>query len=164
MKLWLQLAVCFLALTASAQEAKRSYVFTGIVPRDDCNLLPQRSFEIRPSLNRSQTNDRLAIQCGEAMDGTTLLSMTFFLTDTPPQLQPGQSRRYSFRWGAKVGPSVRMTGEFGADEEKCRKTLAFFLHAAPQDPKLSPVWEGGCYGDDRFGTSLEITLTEFTRQ
>ena len=146
-----------------AQSGSRSYVFTGVVRPADCALLPQSSLEVPPSLERASSGDRLNIQCSKLDDGQALLRMTFLLTDTPPALQPGESRRYSFRWGAKVPPDSRdpQAGEFTRDVEKCGRILEFLTKSAgARQSEIGPKWRGGCYAEDHWGLAMEITLTE----
>ncbi len=152
------------ALTGAQETGSRSYVFDGVVGRDDCKLLPQKSFEILPSLSRAGTRDRLIVKCGAIADGTTLLTLTFLLTDTPPALQRGERRDYSFRWGAKIAGGNPTVGEFTRDQQKCNAILRFLLdHASAKQPAIGPTWVGGCYHEDRWGTAMEITVTEATR-
>ncbi len=154
-----------LAPATWAQPGSRSYVYSGVVRPDQCSVLPQATFEISPSLSRSRSEDRLYVKCGQIPDGNTLLTLTFLLTDTPPPLKRGESRRYSFRWGAKIGRNVSSrAGEFTHNGAKCHEILTLFAtKASAKDPKIEPSWVGGCYGEDRWGMAMEITLTEGTR-
>jgi len=57
-----------------------------------------------------------------------------------------------------------LEGEFTRDEDKCRRLLNLLRGKASQtDPNVTVTWAGDCYGDDRWGVSMEITLTETTR-
>ena len=167
MRSTLLLIVCFAAtLPAWAADQSRSYQFTGVISKAECESLPQKSFEILPSLARSGSTDRLTVSCTPMEDETVLLKLTFLLTDAAPALTRGQSRRYSFRWGAKVvrDRALVMDGEFTRDEGKCRRLLELLRGKASQiDPNVAVTWAGDCYGDDHWGTSMEITLTETTR-
>lgn len=160
-------ALFLVALTSGGwgQQGSRSYIFTGVVKPEDCKVLPQSSFEIHPSLSRSGSADRLSIKCAPIADGTTLLTLTFLLTDTPPALERGQSRSYSFRWGAKIEKHLNpMAGEFTHDGPRCIQILSLFSeHASAKDRNLGPQWIGGCYHEDRWGLAMELTLTEATR-
>lgn len=149
---------------AFAGDQSRSYVFTGIVQPSDCGLLPRSSFEILPSLARVNSGDRLFVTCERVADGSTLLTLTFRLTDAPLALQPGQQRRYSFRWGAGVAEDGNVAEvEFSRDEGQCRKILNMFEHARQQSAIIGPAWEAGCFAEDRWGEAMEITVVESTR-
>lgn len=157
--------ILLLVPAAWAGERVRSYVFTAIVPPHECDVLPQKSIEIPPGGDRADSSDRVAIDCDPTNDGHTMLKLTFLLTDSPPALEPGQSHRYRFRWGAKLGEHANAAqGEFTHGGERCRRIVDFLLrNVAAQDPAIGPKWAAGCYSDDRWGTSMEIMLTEFSR-
>jgi hypothetical protein len=163
----LLLCAFFVALTSivHAQSGPRSYVYSGVAQPFECAKLPQNNFDTEPSLARSGSDDRLQIKCQKTDEGELLLTMTFQLTDSPPRLERGRSRSYSFRWGANISaPRSSRSGEFTHDQGKCTEILAILTRAAsPKHPQIEPSWTGGCYPEDRLGLVIEITLTESSR-
>jgi hypothetical protein len=155
-------SLCMLTL-ASAGEPARSYVFSGRAAEVECDLLPTHSFEIRPSLERTGTSDRLTIEC---LPGKEHISLTFLLRDAIalPRTKPGS---YSFRWGAKVpsdkGAPTEPIGEFTADAAKCGQILKLLKGHATHSVSTKVSWNAACYPEARWGTVMEITLTENAR-
>ena len=165
MSRWLLLlAFPLLTSLAGAQSGPRSYAYSGVVQPSECAKLPQKEFQIQPSLARSGSDDVLQIKCQKTDDGDLLLNMTFQLTDSPPPLARGESRRYSFRWGDKIGTPRGTTGEFTHDRGRCLQILELLERvASAKDPKIEPSWKGACTAEDRWGLVMEITLTESLR-
>jgi hypothetical protein len=160
--LQLSVAVLSLVLSATASEPSRSYVYSGNVSASQCDILPRATFEILPSLDRAGSADRLTISCNPIDDDRALLKLIFLLADAPAALAPGQSRTYSFRWGAKIIPDKAhlLAGEFTRDEAKCERIRNLLTQSLDANHPDAATWTAGCYGEDLWGMAMEITLTE----
>jgi hypothetical protein len=168
-RLGILLIACALApgFAFSQDQAKREYVFRGTVSAAECRELPARRFDIGPSMDRANSQDRLMVQCEPGnSDKPGSLSLTFTLVGA---LQPNDNNttQYSFRWGRDVGAQRYSTvGQFTRDAQKCTTLVALFQSkvsrtaaSASVNIRESPQWTASCNPDDQWGTSMEIVLT-----
>ncbi len=168
-RLWILFAACALLQSfSSAQDRpQRKYVFSGAVTEVECSKLPALSFNIKPPGDRGKTEDRLTVQCvPRKQDHSAMLSLTFTLAEQPPSSADIYERRYSFRWGElKDSRAAGLDGQFTKDPKLCTSLADLFgskvsktITSTSEHLPRSPQWSAGCFGDARWGTSMEIVL------
>jgi len=161
-------ALILLRCLAPAQNSpQREYVFSGNVSEADCREMPTLLFAIGPSMNRAETKDHLTVRYvrGKGAEPAQL-SLTFTIVGEV-NLNHGDTRSYSFRWGNAIPPRPSaMQGQFTKDPKLCTRLVDLFdtrvpktISTSSENISKSPQWSAGCYGDDFWGTSMEVTIT-----
>jgi hypothetical protein len=146
---------------------RRTYVFSGAVMQADCEKLPALSFNIRPSMDRADTQDSLTVQCVPKKDHSATLNLIFTITQQAPSTPDRYERRYSFRWGqwkeSRGGTSLE---QFNRKGEQCKALTDLFkakvsttISSTSEHLRQSPQWSVGCWDDAMWGTSMEMYLT-----
>ncbi|MGA7521425.1 MAG: hypothetical protein WBW84_03030 [Acidobacteriaceae bacterium] len=166
------LIACFACLTiiARAQERpQKKVVFSGVVTEAECQQMPSQAFTIPPSMDRAETNDLLTVRCLPMVAGPFgVLSLTFTIDVNGKSTFGMRGKLFYFRWGKAVdaAPSFPFAGQFTYNPSLCARLAKLFssdiLKPETSDPDRIPDFpklSAECHDDDRWGTSMELTLT-----
>jgi hypothetical protein len=167
----LALPVAVLVLLASVGNAQngdhRRLVLSAPVSEANCQEFPVGNFDIEPSMDRSDSGDRLNVRCGSIARGVPELTLTFTFDDSTSGPKGPQGQVFRFHWSRPVvAASTALTGQFTRNPDLCSR-LARLLNS--KTFRLLPVYSttvhrvpemsATCNPDDFWGLSMEIELT-----